>query len=473
MSETSEVSDMSDRAAQPPEQPAQSAPGSIAGARTLLVLMASVSVLNVMDRQLMAILIDPIKRDLGVSDAAMGLLSGTSFALLHVAASIPIAVWADRGVRRSIIAMGLAVWSGLTVLTGFARNFAELFAIRVGVGIGEASGGGPPQSLLSDAFPPNRRATALSILVMGGPLGSMVAFGAGGWLGDTIGWRGAFIVFGAPGLLLALLIRLLVKEPERGAFDAAPASPPGSSSAGDVRIAPALPSVSVGDSLRFIWRVPSIRNFVLASALNTVGIYSILVWAVPYLGRVHALPGGAAGARLAIASGLFTALGTFAGGPIADRLAARDVRWLAWMPACTSALVFPFGLAFAFAPDGDLASLLLAPASFLAGTQFSPIYSAIQTLSAPQMRALAASCITATNTILGLGLAPPLVGFLNDRGAAHFGDEAIRYSIALMMAAHLVASGLLLHASKRFRDDLQARNRFLADDARATDARTT
>ncbi len=448
-----------------PEQPES---GGIAGARTLLFLMACVSVLNVMDRQLMAILIDPIKRDLGVSDAAMGLLSGTSFALLHVAASIPIAVWADRGVRRSIIALGLTVWSGLTVLTGFARNFAELFAIRVGVGIGEASGGGPPQSLLSDSFPPERRATALSILVMGGPLGSMVAFGAGGWLGDTIGWRGAFIVFGAPGLLLALLIRLLVKEPQRGAFDGSVAQAEGSRA----QSASALAKVSVGDSIRFLWRVPSIRNFVLASGLNTIGIYSILVWAVPYLSRVHALPGGAAGARLAIASGLFTALGTFAGGPIADRLAARDVRWLAWMPACTSALVFPFGLAFAFAPSGDLASLLLAPASFLAGTQFSPIFSAVQTLAAPQMRALAASSITATNTILGLGLAPPFVGFLNDRGAATLGDEAIRYSIALMMASHLAAAGLLLHSSRRIPEDLRARERFLGDEARGSTARS-
>lgn len=433
----------------------------VGGSRTVLFLMACVSVLNVMDRQLMAILIDPIKRDLGVSDAAMGLLSGTSFALLHVGASIPIAVWADRGVRRSIIALGLAVWSGLTVLTGFARSFGELFAIRVGVGIGEASGGGPPQSLLSDSFPPERRATALSILVMGGPLGSMVAFGAGGWLGDTIGWRAAFIVFGAPGLLLALAIRFLVKEPQRGAFD----GPSAAASGADASAPAALAKVSANESIRFLLRVPSIRNLVLASGLNTIGIYSILIWAVPYLSRVHDLPGSAAGARLAIASGLFTALGTFAGGPLADRLAARDFRWLAWMPACTSALVFPFGLAFAFAPNGDLASLLLAPASFLAGTQFSPIFSAVQTLAAPQMRALAASSITAANTIFGLGLAPPFVGFLNDLGAASVGEEAIRYSIALMMAAHLLAAGLLLHVSSRIREDLHARRQFLEREA--------
>jgi predicted MFS family arabinose efflux permease len=432
-----------------------------AGSWGVLLLMSGVSVLNVMDRQLMAILIEPIKRDLGVSDSAMGLLSGTSFALLHVAASVPIALWADRGVRRSIIAMGLAVWSGLTVLTGFARSFSEIFAIRVGVGIAEATGGGPPQALLSDSFPPERRATALSIFVMGGPIGSMIAFAVGGWLGDTIGWRAAFFVFGAPGLLLALLIRLFVREPRRGAFDKRSETPLGDASKSDAPDGSALAKVGAGESLRFLIGVPSIRNFVLASGLNTIGIYTILIWAVPYLGRVHALPASAAGARLAIASGLFTALGTLAGGPIADRLVARDVRWLAWMPAIASAFVFPFGLAFAFAPSGDLASALLAPASFMAGAQFGPIFSTVQTLAAPQMRALAASLITATNTILGLGLAPPLVGFLNDLGAETLGVEAIRYSIALMMTAHLAASGLFLHASTRLREDLVARERFL------------
>jgi len=419
--------------------------------------MACVTVLNVMDRQLLAVLIEPIKRDLGVSDTAMGLLSGTS---------IPIAVWADRGVRRSIIALGLAVWSGLTVLTGFARNYGEIFVIRVGVGIGEATGGGPAQALLSDAFPPERRATALSVLVMGGPIGSMVAFAAGGWLSDTLGWRAAFMIFGAPGLVLALLIRLVVKEPKRGAFEAPAPSATHPNTDSDVDAASPrdeLGHVPFAVAARFLVGVPSIRYTALACGLNTIGIYSILIWAVPYLIRVHGFQTTEAGLRLAIASALFTAFGTLAGGPIADRLAARDPRWLAWMPAITSALVFPFGVAFALAPSGESASLLLAPASFLAGAQFGPTYSAVQTLAPPQMRALAASGVTAMNTILGLGLAPPLVGLLNDVGAASYGHESIRYSLALMMASHLAAAGLLLRSSKTIKQNLRARERFMTE----------
>jgi MFS family permease len=417
--------------------------------------MACVSVLNVMDRQLLAVLIEPIKRELGVSDAAMGLLTGTSFALLHVGASIPIAVWADRGVRRSIIAIGLSLWSGLTVLTGYARSFGEIFAIRVGVGIGEASGGGPAQSLLADSFPAARRSTAMSVLVMGGPIGSMIAFALGGWLGETFGWRAAFVIFGAPGLLLALLIRFGVREPTRGATEASVET--------DSPRAEPLAPVPFREASRFIFGVPSIRRFVIAAALNTVGIYTILVWSVPYLSRVHALDASAAGTRLAIASGLFTALGTLAGGPLADRLSARDGRWHAWLPAISSGLVFPFGVAFALAPDADWASALLAPASFLAGVQFGPIYGAVHTIAAPQMRALSGAFITSLNTLLGLGLAPPLVGLMNDLGAQRVGPESIRYSLAFMMIFHLFAAGLLLRASSTLRRDLRARERYLGD----------
>jgi len=238
-------------------------------------MMACVTVLNVMDRQLLAVLIEPIKEELGASDAAMGLLTGTSFALLHVFASVPVAIWADRGVRRSIIALGLALWSALTCLTGFARSYTEIFLIRVGVGIGEASGGGPAQSLLSDSFPVEQRSTALSIFVMGGPLGSMLAFAAGGWLGETLGWRTAFVIFGAPGLLLALMIRTLVREPERGAFDAERRE----GEEGQGPSAQLFPAIPVGRATRWIVTTPSMRNFVLASGLNTVGIYTILIWA--------------------------------------------------------------------------------------------------------------------------------------------------------------------------------------------------
>ncbi|MCA9504287.1 MAG: MFS transporter [Myxococcales bacterium] len=453
----------------------------------ILVLMMSVTILNVMDRQLLAVLIEPIGLELGASDTAMGLLTGTSFALLHVVASFPVAIWADRGDRRTIIALGLALWSGLTVATGFARSYVEMFLIRIGVGIGETTGGPPAQAFLADAFPPDRRSTAIAVLVMGGPLGSMLAFALGGWLGETVGWRGAFVVFGLPGLLLAVVLRLVLREPRRGAYDAADrevdaapvamaaereadAAPVAMAAEREADAAPVAmaagrriagtemdasagepPPLPPAKALRMLLRTPALAPLMVGAWANTVGIYAVLVWAVPYLGRVHGLSTGAAGARLAIASGLASALGTWAGGVLADRLGRRDRVWLARLPALACAAVLPLGLAFAFASDGDLASVLLAPASFLSAAYFGPVFGAVQTFSPPRARALAATCITAGNTILGLGLAPPLVGWLNERLAPAFGDEAIRYSLALMMTSHAVAALLFLRAQATLR----------------------
>jgi predicted MFS family arabinose efflux permease len=428
-------------------------------ARYALGLMSCVTVLNVADRQLLSVLIDPVKAEFGVSDAAMGLLTGTSFAVLHVVATIPIAVWADRGVRRSIIALGLVVWSGLTLTTAFARSYAEIFAIRVGVGIGEATGGAPAQSFLSDLFPPQKRASALSILVMGGPLGSMIALAVGGWLAELYGWRTAFVCFGAPGLVLGLLIRTTLPEPTRGALDAQVPGAEKDCSAGSAGSQTGADAPSVRVSLRFLLRVPSLRYLALASGVNSIGLYAVLIWSVPYMTRVHELGTGQAGTRLAIASGLFTAFGTYAGGRLADRLALRDMRWLAWLPALTSALALPAALGFVFAPDADWAVAFLAPASFLAGMHFGPVLSAVQSLAAPSMRALAAALTTTLNNLLGLGLAPPLVGWLNDVGAASFGNDAIRYSLGGTLFVYLIAAVLLLLASSTLVTDLAVKER--------------
>lgn len=415
----------------------------------VLFLMACVTALNVMDRQLLSVLIEPIKREFAVSDAAMGLLTGTAFALLHGTAGIPIAVAADRGVRRSIIALGLAVWSGLTFLTGFARSWTEMFAIRVGVGIGEAAGGPPAQSLLSDAFPPERRATALSILAIGGPIGSILVFALGGWLADAYGWRVAFMVFGAPGLLLAALIRFSVPEPARGALEARPSGAGGAEPG----------AIPFARGLRLLFAVPSVRAVFFASGLHSVGMYAVLGWSVPYLMRVHGVSTAEAGARLAFASGLLTAVGTLAGGMLADRLARRDRRWLLWQPALALLLAFPFAMAFVLADSAGAAMGWLAPVSLLTGSCFGPFYSVVQTVVVPRVRALAAALVVSFNTLLGLGLAPPLVGWLNEVGAGRFGVEAIRYSLLIALTAHLGSALCLWIASRSVLRDLEANAR--------------
>ncbi|MEZ4333779.1 MAG: MFS transporter [Myxococcota bacterium] len=427
--------------------------------------------LNVMDRQLLSVLIDPIKAEFGVSDGAMGLLTGTAFAILHVTAGIPIGLAADRGTRRTIIAAGLALWSLLTFLTGFARSYVEIFAIRIGVGIGEAAGGAPSQSLLSDTFPVERRATALAVLTLGAPLGSILVFALGGWLADAYGWRVAFMIFGLPGLALALLIRTTVPEPKRGRFDGGDGGnggpsassadgPRGAADAGD----DAAP-IPFASTLRFVVAVPALRSVVLASGFHAVAMYAVLGWSVPFLTRVHGISTAEAGARLALASGLLTALGTFFGGALADRLARRDLRWLVWQPALALVFAWPCAAGFVFAPSAQAAMWLLAPVSLLAGSCFGPFYSVVQTLVAPRMRAVAAALVITANTVLGLGLGAPLVGWISDAGVERWGTASIRPALFAALCMFGVSAVLVALAARTLRRDLGAK-----DDWRARSA---
>src|SRR3990172_5626601 len=185
-------------------------------AKYVLAVLLLAYIFNFIDRQIISILLEPIKEDLGASDSAMGFLSGTAFALFYATLGIPIARWADVWLRRSIIAIGLALWSGMTALSGAAQTFAQMAAARVGVGVGEAALSPPAHSLISDYFPPERRATALSIYAMGIHLGILFGVVAGGWLEEYWGWRRAFVMVGLPGILLAVLVQLSVREPARG-----------------------------------------------------------------------------------------------------------------------------------------------------------------------------------------------------------------------------------------------------------------
>jgi predicted MFS family arabinose efflux permease len=414
--------------------------GVTAGSRSwVLFLMAMVSVLNMADRQVISILIEPIKAELGVSDTQMGALTGLSFALFHVFACIPIAIWADRAVRRDIIALGVGAWSLLTVLTGFSRGYLSMFMIRVGVGVGEAAGGPPAHSLLSDYFPPERRSGALSIMIVGAPVGSMLAFAVGGWINEWIGWRMVFVVFGAVGLVVAPLIRFTIREPDRGQSEG---------TAGESQAPP------VREGLAMLLSMPSLRHVILGSALNAAASYTFLIWAAPFLMRVHGMGTGQAGTTLALGYSLANGVGVLFGGHIADWLGVRDRRWIVWTPAISSVLAAPFAWGFLASSELLVAIPCLVIAGLMNAIYLGPLYGASQSLAKPRVRALASALITLANTVIGLGIGPVLVGWLNDVGNARFGDGAIRYSIAVMLLAHWAAAAHLVFAGRTYERDL-------------------
>jgi MFS family permease len=410
----------------------------------VLAVLLLAYIFNFIDRQIISILLQPIKVDLGASDSAMGFLSGTAFALFYATLGIPIARWADVWVRRSIIALGLALWSGMTALSGAAQTFAQMAAARVGVGVGEAALSPPAHSLISDYFPPERRATALSIYAMGIHLGILFGVVAGGWLEQYWGWRLAFVVVGLPGILLAVLVQVSVREPARGSSEGLTASEP---------VPPAR------DVFRFLWSLRSFRHLSFATGLIAFGGYAFANWAPTFLRRVHEMAGAELGTKYGLALGLGGVIGSAIAGVLADRLGRRDKRWWLWVPAIAAIAPTPFILAFFFHGDADRALAWLFPGLALAAFYQGPVFSTVQTLVKLRMRAVASGILLFIINIVGLALGPPSVGLLNDYVFAHLGAEAVRYSLVSVLM--VTGSWALIHyllAARTLRADLLAKD---------------
>ena len=416
-------------------------PPSRAYANYVLGLLFVVYVSNFIDRQILTILLDPIKADLGVSDTAMGFLTGLAFALFYTVAGIPIARWADHGTRRTIIAIGLLAWSAMTVASGLARNFTQLALARVGVGVGEAAGSPPSHSLISDYFPPERRATALSIYNAGIYVGVMFGYLAGGWLSELFTWRVAFFVVGAPGLLLAVVVLLTVREPVRGAMETVPID----TERQDAR-----------EVARFLLRR---KTFVLASiagGLTAFTGYGFGAWVPAFLGRVRDMGPGEIGTWIGLANGITGAAGSIAGGYAADRLGARDPRWYLWVPAITTLLAIPFAIPFLLADDKVLALWMYFPYNFLGSAFLGPVIAITYRLVKVRMRALASAILLFILNLIGLGGGPQIVGLMNDALTPTYGVEAVRYSLLIVALFGIAAVTLYFVAARTLARDLTA-----------------
>jgi predicted MFS family arabinose efflux permease len=385
-----------------------------------LGLLFAVYTINLLDRQILSVLLEPIKAELGLSDSALGLLSGIAFALFYSTFGIPIAAWADRGSRRNVIALGLLVWSSATAVCGSARSFPQLFAARMCVGVGEAAGTPPAHSLLSDCFPPRWRARALAIYSMGGNVGIGLGYLAGGVLGDALGWRRTFLVVGLPGIALALLVRFTLREPRRGTIE------------GRTDAAPPPPLL---ESLCHLLSLRAYRHICAATALYNVASYAYLAWIPTFLRRIHEMSGTELGVLYGPMLGIAGAIGSLAAGWLADWGARRDLRWLTWVPALAGLGALPFLIGFLWVDDARLAFLAYVPAATLTGMWTGPTYAAVQGLAPLRMRATASALLLFLLNFFGMGLGPWLVGSLNDRLELALGVEAIRYSLALVALA--------------------------------------
>jgi MFS family permease len=411
--------------------------------RYVLAILFLVYVVNFIDRQILSILLDPIKEELGASDTQMGFLTGIAFAVFYTGFGIPIARWADRGVRRSIIAIGLTVWSVMTGACGFAQNFAQLAIARIGVGIGEAAGSPPAHSLISDYFPPERRASALSIYNVGIPVGVMLGYLSGGWIVEFFDWRVAFFTVSIPGILLALVLRFTVKEPPRGMSESGPVD---------------TNNDSLEDVIRFLL---SLRSFVLLSVacgFSAFSAYGFGSWVPAFLGRVHGMGHGEIGTWIGIESGIGGALGMVATGLVADRLGRRDPRWYLWLPAISIAIYLPFSVAFLLFEDATTALVLYFIPIALSSVYLGPAIALTHQLVKVRMRAVASSIMIFFLNLIGMGLGPQAVGIISDLLTPEHGAEGLRWSLLIVLSSKFVSIALFVLAARYVVIDLKAKS---------------
>ena len=405
-------------------------------------------IINFVDRSILSLLLEPIKLELALSDSQLGFLGGLAFAVFYTFLGIPIAALADRRSRVKILAVSMVIWSAMTAVCGLANNFLTLLLARIGVGIGEAGASPPSHSLISDYFPIETRATALSIYALGIPLGTMIGSFVGGWGADAIGWRYTFFLVGVPGVIFALIVWFTLREPPRGMSDLKPSQAP----AVPIKTAPPPPVKTV---LKLLWSKTSFRHLAFAAGLHAFVSYGAGTWNAPFFIRIHDMSLTEIGSVLALIAGI-GAIGTFFGGYISDKLSDRtdDKRWYFWVPGIATLVMVPFQLV-AYLYGGVwavVASLMMV--AILGNAYLGPSFAMTQALVSLRMRAVASAILLFVLNLIGMGLGPYLVGVLSDILTPDFGIYSIRYAMCAAVMVNLWAACHYFIGARTMRGDL-------------------
>ncbi len=384
----------------------------------VLFTLAVVAFFNYLDRMVLSMLVEPIKADLGFSDGQLGLLTGFAFALFYATFGIPVARLADTRSRVTILSVCMALWSAMTAACGLAQNFLHMLLARVGVGVGEAGCVPSGHSLLTDYVPVEQRALALGIFQTGGAVGIMAGLIAAGWLADQYGWRVTFLIVGIPGVALALVAGLTVRDPPRGNFSAAPEPE----------------AQSFKQAVASLFRRRTFIHIVVAYSLGLFGVYGIAQWIPAFFVRVHGMTLTEVGWGVGIASGFGGALGTFLGAVLAPRYIARERRWEVWWPAWAYLFCIPV-YAVAFVTDNAMVAFALVfVSSLVAGSSIAPGMASVQSVAEPHQRATAVAIVMFCSAILGQGLGPTAIGFTSDYLTPSLGSDGLRWALVMSLA---------------------------------------
>ena len=420
--------------------------------RLVLVTLTGVYALNFIDRTIVGIIGQPMKESLGMTDTQLGLLGGFAFAILYTLLGVPIARIAERVSRVNVMAICITVWSAFTALCGVAPNFAVMFAMRVGVGIGEAGCSPPAHSLISDYYEPKRRASALSVYAFGIPLGGTLGAVLGGFIAQYLNWRLAFFIVGLPGVLVALALKLLVKEPPRGHADieATPALPEDVTPDEE-----AAPKRSFAEEIWFeitelavvgrrIFGTWSFLNVALGVTLASLAGYGAGAFSSPYFIRTFGLGLALVGGLFGLIGGFSSGSGTLVGGFVTDWLSKRSAAWYALIPGIGLTLAVPIYILAFTRPDWRSAAFILLFPGLFQYTYLGPTFGVIQNAVDQRRRATATALLFLFLNIIALGGGPPLTGWLIDQFAqfdfTHPGSHGVWESLVAIFG-HGQAAG--------------------------------
>jgi MFS family permease len=445
----------------------------------VLLLLAAINVFSYVDRAALSLVLPAVKKDLDLSDTALGLISGLPFALCYSVCSIPAAWLADRWSRRNLMSLGLAFWSAMTALSAAATSGLQLAGARLLLGAGESPGLPTSASLVADLFVGQRRAGAYAVLAASSNLGVLLGFPVVAWALHAFGWRAAFLVAGVPGLVLALVFYLTVSEPARRTTTGAISPSNATTSRGNATTSLSNATTSRSnttssnsaassggngatpgstatfkDTLSFLAGSRAYLFILLAGALVTVNVGSMLAWAPTFLTRVHRLTPGGIGMYFGTMRGTVGLLSAVSAGLLVNALAKRNELWRVWLPACAELLLFPVDALFllAHSPQGWQVGLALDAA--LNAIIVATTYTLFVSVARARMRATSTAIYFIVCSLVGLAGGPALVGVLNDWLGVSYGDAVIRYSMLVAAFAAVGAGLATLVASRYWQQDL-------------------
>jgi predicted MFS family arabinose efflux permease len=397
-----------------------------------LILLFLVSTSNYIDKNVISVLLEPIKAEFGVSDTLLGLLTGISFALFYATLGIPIARWADWGNRKTIITLSLTVWSVMTTLCGLAQSFWQLALARIGVGAGEAGAIPPTHSLIADYFEPTRRSRAIAILMVSSTVGYLIGFIAGAELAAAYGWRSAFLVMGLPGVALAVVGHFVLKEPrELGPFRQ-----------------PRESQETIWETIRALATKRSFVYLLIAMVLYFMIAYGAVVFFPSYLARVLDIPLARIGRDYGAVAAIGAIAGNIGGGFLTDRAARRQLAWVAWLPAIGLVLSWPVFEAMFLISSFPVFLALLTVGAFALNAAIPAMFAALHAVCGSPRRAMAVALVFFVANLLGLGLGPIITGALSDLFTARYGEVGIRHALMLVLTL-LVPAGWFMYLSGR------------------------